>query len=63
MKNKTSRKCHKALKKDEEKASCGNKKRPADKKKLFSNGFNIQQLKLKLYSALESISIDKEGRC
>ena len=63
MKNKTSRKCYKALKKDEEKASCGNKKRPADKKKLFSNGFNIQQLKLKLYSALESISIDKEGRC
>lgn len=63
MKNKTSRKCHKAVKKDEEKASCGNKKRPIEKKKLVSNGFDIHQLKLKLYSALESISIDKEGRC
>ena len=63
MKNKTSQKCHKAIKKDEEKASCGSKKRPADKKKLFLNGFNIRQLKLKLYSALESTNIDKEGRC
>ena len=62
MKNKTSRKCQKAIKKDEEKANCGKKRRPADKKKLFLNEFNIQQLKVKLYSALESIRIDKEGR-
>ena len=62
MKNKTSRKCQKALKEDEEKANCGEKRRPVDKKKLFLNEFNIQQLKLKLYSALESIRIDNDGR-